>query len=539
MQIQHQLLSEKLKVLFIVFGVWAFATFWNINKAFHIDDIYYLDIARWIKDHPWHPMIGLVYYSDLFIPIHEVNQPHFYFYLMALWEYFFDISEIAIHSLMAIFTLWAIYGVMRLSRLLIPKHYLLATVFFGLGPAFVINQNTMVDVPMIAIWIEFYYQLVKPTKNDWLKYVFLGILCGVAILIKYTSLVLVPAIILEVVIRKKYKNLLWIILPLGIVVGWSIFNFFDYGGIHLLGRGLTDHDVFAYVRQSIWFIGVLGAICPCALMFFALAARQSQHPKRWLLLFCMSCISYFLVILSILYSPGDNTSDLIFNLSFLFCGFGLIGLLWKGWSHRIFRWHEDPTEVILSYWILSTFCFVVFLAPFIASRHILLITPPVIILIFRWGVQSPIKRYFVHLSVLLTLLITSLLASADYWYANIYRVAAKQIVQKIPPHSNIWFTGPWGWQWYATQAGMKPFDIRQSHPEPGDYLVTVKHSSKLKCAQLKEIEVLPIERENWYQRFAAINFYTSDMRPWEYSTDPIETFTIYQFNDKLECPNGS
>ena len=539
MQIQHQIFSEKLKIFFVVFSLWAFATFWNLNKAFHIDDIYYLDIASWIKDHPLHPMMGIVYYSDLFGPIHGVNQPHFYFYLMALWEYFFGISEIAIHSLMAIFTVWAIYGVTRLSRLIIPRHFLLATVFFGLGPAFVINQNTMVDVPMIAVWIEFYYQLVKPTKNDFLKYLIVGILCGVAILIKYTSIVLLPAILLEIVIRRKLKNLLWLILPLGIVVGWSVFNYYDYGGIHLLGRELSDHYLFAYIRQGIWFIGALGAICPWVLMFFGLASHQGRYPKRWLLFLAMSLISYFLVVLSIVYSPGDYTSDLIFNFSFLFCGFGIVGLLWKGSAHRILRWQEDPTEVILSYWILSTFFFVVFLAPFIATRHILLIMPPLIILLFRLGGKSPINRYFVHLSVLLTLLTTSLLTSADYWYANIYRVAAKQIVHKIPPRSNIWFTGPWGWQWYAIQEGMKPFDIHQSHPLPGDYLVTVKHSSKLKCVQLKEIEILSIERQKWYQRFAAINFYTSDMRPWEYSTDPIETFTIYQFKDTLGCSNGS
>jgi len=530
---------KRIPVILLIIALWSFVTFWNLNKAFHIDDICYVDIAAWITEHPWHPMSGSIYFSDVFTPISQINQPPLYFYLMAVWEYFFGVSEISLHGLISIFALWAIFGMYRLSKLFIPKYAILATILFALNPAFVVGQNTMVDIPLIAIVIEYFYQMLKPRNNDCRKYFCIGILFGFAFLIKYTALVLLPALFLEIFLTKKWRNFTWLLLPIGIIAAWTLFNIYDYGGLHLFDRPLSHENFFSKIRRSIWFIGVLGAISPFSLMFFYIQWKSSQLKKCWAFIFYSSCICYLLVILSPLNLISDNTSDLIFNFSFLASGFGMIALVWKGWKYRIRRWNENPAEVILSYWIISTYVFIVVLAPFIATRHVLFLIPAFIILLFRWAIGKEIKQSIRFCTIALTIMTTTLLAASDYWFADVYRITAPQLMSKIPPQSKVWFTGPWGWQWYAIKAGMTPLDIKNIKVFAGEYYVTVSNSNKINCENLKEIEVVTVSRNKWYQRFSAINFYYSDMRPWENSTDHIETFKIFQFTEKSTCVGNS
>jgi 4-amino-4-deoxy-L-arabinose transferase-like glycosyltransferase len=526
---------KKIQPVFWVLILWIFVTFWNLDKAFHIDDVSHIEIASWIIKNPWHPMSGYIYFSDVFTPINQINQPPLYFYLMALWEFIFGVSEISVHVLISIFALWAIFGMYRLSKFFIPKYAILATILFALNPAFVVGQNTMVDIPLIAVVIEYFYQLLKPRSNDFLKYLCAGLLFGFAILIKYTALILLPGLFLEIFLTKKWRNFFWLLLPLGIIAAWSLFNFYDYGGYHLFDRPHSLNGIFSKVRRSVWFIGVLGAICPFSLMFFYIQCKSSDLKKSWIFIFYSSLISYFLVVISPLNLMSDNTSDLIFNYSFLACGFGMVALLWKGWTYRIQRWFENPAEVILSYWIISTYAFIVLLAPFIATRHVLFLIPPFIILLFRWAANIEIKNSIKVYAVTLTLLISSLLAVSDNWFADIYRVTAPQLMNKIPSHSKVWFTGPWGWQWYAIRAGMTPLDMRNVKVQAGEYYITVNNSNKINCMNLKDIDVISIHRTKWYQRFSAINFYISDMRPWEYSREDIETFKIFQFTEESTC----
>jgi len=156
----------------VILILWLFATYWNIDKAFHIDDAGHLEIAQWIQAYPMHPMSGWVNWSGIFEPISKLNQPHLYFYLMAGWGALFGYSEISMHLLLALFSLWAIIGFFKLAGLFEPSHALHITSLFALSPALVVGQNSMVDVPLIAVWIQFYYCLLKHTQCQQHRYLF-------------------------------------------------------------------------------------------------------------------------------------------------------------------------------------------------------------------------------------------------------------------------------------------------------------------------------------------------------------------------------
>src|SRR5690348_14205423 len=136
----------------LVLVLFAFATAWNLTKAYHIDDPVYIDMAQWIAAHPLHPMQGTVFwFEEGPASVVAVNQPHLYLYALAAWGSIFGWSEIPMHALMALATLACIVLMYRLARAVLPEMAPLATVLVGAGPAFVVGQNTMIDVPTLAL----------------------------------------------------------------------------------------------------------------------------------------------------------------------------------------------------------------------------------------------------------------------------------------------------------------------------------------------------------------------------------------------------
>jgi hypothetical protein len=85
--------------------LWIFATAINFNKAFHVDDTVHLEIAKWIISNPLHPMLGAINWSQNTAPFHQLNQPHLYFYLLAVFGWLFGFSELATHLFQSFFTL--------------------------------------------------------------------------------------------------------------------------------------------------------------------------------------------------------------------------------------------------------------------------------------------------------------------------------------------------------------------------------------------------------------------------------------------------
>src|SRR5258708_18252979 len=79
---------------------------------------------------------------------------------MAAWAGVLGWGEHAMHALQALFALAAILAFHHLARRLVPDQALLLTALLALGPGFVVNQNTMVEIPQAAMWIGCYAALI-------------------------------------------------------------------------------------------------------------------------------------------------------------------------------------------------------------------------------------------------------------------------------------------------------------------------------------------------------------------------------------------
>jgi hypothetical protein len=167
---------RKIEIVVLV-GLWLFATAMNLDKAYHIDDTAHLETAQWILQNPLHPMKGTINWDQTSDPIHVLNQPHLYFYLLAGWGSLFGFSEPAMHIFQSFFTLACILLIFLIAGLIVPGHALFLTVLLALSPAFVVGQNLMVDVPLLSFWLNEEIVESKPEgekryKTLWLTYLF-------------------------------------------------------------------------------------------------------------------------------------------------------------------------------------------------------------------------------------------------------------------------------------------------------------------------------------------------------------------------------
>jgi 4-amino-4-deoxy-L-arabinose transferase-like glycosyltransferase len=519
----------------LVLALWAFAVAWNLTKAYHVDDTAYLEIAQWIASNPLHPMRGSVFWTDLPEPIHRINQPHAYFYLMAAWGSAFGSSEVAMHSLLALFALAAIALMYRLAHHVAPGVAALATVLVAASPAFVVGQNTFVDVPMLALWLLFFVLMVtgrQAANREGMRYFVAGLVCGAAILVKYTSVILLPALVLDGLLRRRSACWIGVATASAMIVAWCAFNYWDYGGIHILSR-----DVGGKMLDARKWLLCLGATAPFS---FALAAawlsrRNSNRSHRLSVALLAGVLAASGATLAAsLGVLGDATSDSALLAFFLAGGAMLVVLAAASLPPLRARMSDEHiNRWLLAYWALAAAAFVLLFAPFVATRHVLVALPPIVLLALMSIPRGPGARWSA-IAVAATIGVTSIVAAADRWYAGIYRDAAVRLRQTLPATAHVWTLGRWGWQWYARQNGMTQFVPGESHAAAGDYIVYPLYvprqaePSPVMTSVVTEIAIAP---DNWPALFAVpdAGFYQTtsfERLPWAVRHGPIEVFRV-------------
>lgn len=522
--------------------LWLVVTAYNWDKAYHIDDTAHLEIAEWIAENPLRPMSGLVNWQDSPAPIHELNQPHLYFYLLAGFIKLFGTSEAATHAFQAVLVLLTILSFFFLARVVAPDSPLLLTALFVLGPAFVVSQNLMVDVPLAGLWIGFYWVLIKRNfRSESHRYALAGLIASAALLTKYSSLPLVPVLVFEILRRRHYRQLYLAAIPLLALAAWSGFNYWEYGSVHLLDRPGTELTVTRVWETFLAWIVCLGAVSPfCVLFAFAWARTLRGAMRKVGTASVTAAVAAALILPAVFYAGwiGEPVSDAVLRWLFLPAGAWLTAMLcWLAVSTaartRLKGFILHGEDVLLHYWFFSGTAFVVLFSPFVAARHALLVLPPVILLLGR---HLLLHATLAHKATALamTLLLTLFLGVSDWQFADLYRTQAAAIAARIPKERKTWFIGHWGWQWYATRQGMLPMDGARPLAAPGDILVVPMHvhqqsfSVRLEVAAIAEL-VADATPGNYFSTGRLYRFYhsTFDYLPWNLTREPLGSIQIF------------
>jgi 4-amino-4-deoxy-L-arabinose transferase-like glycosyltransferase len=438
-----------LQAQFVLPLLWLIVTLTNVTKAVHIDDSTYLIIARHILENPLHPLSGSLVLSGTPTPIWVTNQPHLLFYGFAGVMALFGESEVALHLFISLFSGLAILCFYGLGRCFCPQHALILVAAFCLGPAFLPGQNLMTDVPTLSLWLLFFWILVTRLDSPApaRAYATAGVVLGAACLTKYTSLALLPALCVPIVVRRDWRYAWVLLLPVVMLTGWSFLSLLDYGEVHLLTRERVEMSFVAIAgRLDCWLI-CLGAISPFSVLIVPWAKSRKG----------LVSAAVVAVIVALVLHPERpwDAGPYAPILGHIFFANGLL-LALVTIASLVERQDERLEHtLLLAGWFAAGVGFVVLFAPFMAVRHVLLVLPAILLALGRCIGGRPVRAWMVA-ACALSLALGGILALSDWIYADVYRSQARMTRARFGPEARVWYLGDWGWRWYAEAEGMKP-----------------------------------------------------------------------------------
>lgn len=495
--------------------LWLFITAINILKPFHIDDTFHIEVAQWIEKNPLQPLSGKVNWGSNPNYIHTFNQPPLFFSLMALWGHYFSYSELSLHFLLSIFTFLSIYFFSKIYFAVSPQKNALGIYLFCLSPALIINQNIMVEMPILTFVLAIFHQLLKPNPK-FRNYLIAVILLSFCLLIKYSVLPLFAIILIAIFIKNrshflKYASLLFV--PVFVMLAWSYSNYLEYGGIHFLDRPKNELALFQIGKMAVVFLSTLGAFLPFYYLYLKLKT------KSILLLLFLSLILPMLVYWSII---PEYISNIILYLGFIFIATMSMFHLFKYYIKK----GIDKNQLILFFTVALFSVFLIVLAPFMASRHLLLILPFLILLSMPIFENKSLNSQ--NIAIVISIIFASWMSVSDWQQAMFYKKAAKEIAVLIPQKK--YAIGHWGWQFYSKKEGFIEYGTDSSKLVVGDILIVPNNISKQPIHNSIETESFgfytqPPAFSTFLSGKSYANFYfTSGKRTaWNFSNKAIDT----------------
>lgn len=521
--------------LVLVLATWTIATLVNVGKAAHVDDGAHLAIAEHILEDPLHPMRGTVFWGAHPEPIHALNQPHLFFYAIAAALWASHGSLVAAQLVLALFVLPGLFAfhALALQQLRDPAHARLATVLVFLGPGFLPGQNIMCDAPLVSLICVATWALLTAEGARLLpRLAIAGAAIGLACLVKYTAIALLPLFVLDAIRARDARRLLPLGIALALLAAYAAFNVADYGGVHILERhpgGVGDFGIAARIgitfARAALFVLTLGAIA---------AAPWALTLERRPFAIGAAVFVVLVVATRIVAAVGPaEMRDEPWAVTLLRTFFFLSGVLAIA---RVSRSIDlgDRSDVLLAGSIALLTAFVVVLSPFIAVRHALLVLPGLTLLVLR-RVEVPRSRS-IALGIL-TILIGLAVAGADRVQADAYREAGQRYRERGATPGRVWFVGHWGWQWYAADAGLVAYDPGVSVLAPGDLLVRPRLPDPQPLDPRDEAVLTPVDETAMSPGVSAIARTITTRQgyyavwqglPYGPSDEPLETFTTYR-----------
>lgn len=485
--------------LLVVLLLWVFATAIDLDKPFHIDDTFHLKAGQWIEEHPLRPMSGSINWGSDPFPMYLANQPPGFFYAVAITGHFFGYTETAMHLMRSLFSLLAIVCFYRLARYRSPRHALLLTALLVMGPAFLVDQGVMTDVPLLALQLLFFDLLLVPRKlaPTW-RYAFAGLALSAALFIKYSTLPLLVLFPIALWVLKKQRWMVMAAIPVLFLIGWSAWNMLEFGGVHILGRSGGDPRVSGKL-WSLWALLICaGAMAPFTLAFLGGAWKGLAKRIFSLGLILLIVISLFVAAVHSGIIPV-KTSDQVLRILFTLNG-ALLVLLMLRQLPRTYSPATVETWLLLT-WAGAMAVFLLFYAPMMATRYVLLVFPPILLVLAPILERVGTKEKFLALAC--TAALGTVLTLSDKRYAGYFRDHATLIAQELKGEGTLWSIGHWGWQWYSSEAGMHIYAEKEGKMAVGDILVRPEMIHGQPVAEGTALE--PIDR--WEERPSPMTFF--------------------------------
>jgi len=445
--------KNNIKLLIILFFFTIYNLFF-INKAVHIDCHATIQMAKSVANNFFIPPRG--FFSN------PILLGYYYVPVLKL----FGESEIAFHFFHLPFSILLIISMFFLSKRF-SKGSIFPVLFLISTPAFIVmSQDIMQDIPLLSFFLTaislFIYGADKSNRK---LLVLSGILSGVAILTKYSGLLLIPILAMYAFLYSKKRDCVYLIIPIIMFAVWNIYcillykNFIFFSVlVYKLNNFFNSRDILIRTFACLSFISGTSIIS----IFLTPFLLQRKNNRVLFLFSTPIALSPFFI--DIPFSDYSMLEKFILGIFFIISCFIIMTIVKMGFSF-FFNKKENKDTLFLSFWFGITLIFTI-LIQFIAARFILLLFPPMFLLIFKQVesnfvvLSTNIKKTFSVL-IIIVMFISTIVAIGDYHFANIYRdivsyVKNLSIVQK----NKIYFVSSgWSYNYYVKKNGYEFISI--------------------------------------------------------------------------------
>jgi len=510
----------------------------NLDRAFTIDDTFFLSGAVHAVEDPLHPSAYEIVWQDAPERVGATGG-----FLMA-WLLVPAVTsarpEVVAHLLeLALFILAIICTVSFAMRLgattleSVAAGFLLASTPTAVAMA----GTAMADVPAMALGILGLERLMSwRTEGRWHQAVVASMALALAPMARPQSLLLL-AVGFLLMVPDPIRPRTWIEIgrrgwapllgALGILATVLFVTWDRRAGAPGLHRVLHRLSETSFVGpNAVAFLVHWALAFPLAVPWLLLRGGAVGH-RAWLV------VPGALGSYAILALVGKASL-----LGALAAGLGLtalVDILYDAWSRK------DGTQIVLGLWLLVPLVALPY--SHLPAKLGLVAGPAVAVLVARQFGRTVGWRSGLVLagSSVAGLALGLAILSADGAFAGLGRRA---VVELVEPHmragGRVWFTPHWGFQWYAQRAGAVPATVTPPYPAPGDLIVNSRNTAKGQLVSRMIVEgynlslLARIEdsRPGGRVMTEGAGFFsnTYGVLPWTWGEHPVDSYTLWRVN---------
>jgi 4-amino-4-deoxy-L-arabinose transferase-like glycosyltransferase len=552
--------TRDLAILIFVLGACSIPF---LRMPFHMDDNFYMDMARNAQVKPLYPndtpyTMGGVHAPDMGSHSHPPLQTYFLAAMQHFWgegsgrEWGYHLAAL-IYPLIAVLSFYFLCA-RFLERPLWPAAAL------ACSPLFMLMQHTlMTDVPMLAFWLaaicSFLYALDSGSAY---LYGVSALFQTAAMFTSYQSFALIPLLGFYC-LRKRPAGWGWLaLLPAPAFMGaWFTMNYFHYHRMVLTStagfvQSRHPHTLQALGVKLIAVLEYQGWLLIFPFFLFFLLARGLKGRALPLLLLGAAIMAQLAV-------PGYRLVDRFLFVPGLAAGiiivFHMGRLFWNSFcGGREERGLDSRDSQFLGLWYFGVLAYCLILFTEGSARYILPLVPPFLIFYFRQLETSEIAEYRLPPKLLNSAMLASgsivvslawglALSHADQEFARIYPKAARDVA-KITGGVDSYCAGEWGLRYYFSQAGVRPLPDDESAVKGGSFLASPKlafpypvpadlHSMTIPVQTLVYHVNTPLRVMDWQ---TPAGFYSTGwgLIPFSFSRQSLEQIDLFQVNFMVE-----
>lgn len=508
-----------------------------LNRAYFVDDNYFVEIAHWLKDHPTQPYHFRT--DDAGIQnrgweengfVRMVNPLAHQYYLALLMK----IGGERTWFLRFGCVLLTCFGTLFLFALARrwTEHPLLATLLVLVTPvSWLTAHSLLIDSTLAFFALGAVYCYVRATETDSLaQLIASGVFIGLAILTKYPGVFLLPLTAAWLLLRWKKLSRRWLfaipwVIGLLFLAGYSWYTQKLYGAPHILAASKRMVHVFGWPKLIVFFTFFSGAIVAPVLAWFLPVRRKMLYAGLGaaVAIVMASSAGGFSVTQGALMGFWIATSFLFFA-AFL-----------SARSAWVF-----PRDPFLFIWAIGFIAMMLIVMDWVAARYYALVIPAVGLMTVRlaeifWREQAE-PRIATLIGAVFVL--SASLAYADYRQAEPARQVGAALKEKGyeggPRH---FYLGDSFTMSYLKNDGWVPC-FPETVFQPGDLVLGKQVTMPLVWFYRRPIEKVQLEEFTYPSHFplkvmdlrGSAGFYASvwGALPFTFSNAPWERFRLYR-----------